>query len=266
MSHDRPLSGRTVLITGASRGIGAAIAQALAAMGAAVALTYRDNRAAAETLCVRIRSDHGVPAHAVQFDLTAPESATAGVDALLDTVVRSVDILVANAAAPYPKVPLLELSAEQLVTKIGHDIGAVHRLITALAPDMLERGYGRMILIGSLHANGPTAPGMAANGVTKAALAAYVGYAADELTGPGVTVNTIHPGYVVTEASSHLTAVIPLIEALTPAGRVGTPDDIAGAVAMLVRDEAAFLNGVCLPVSGGLNHPISFRRLNRGSL
>jgi 3-oxoacyl-[acyl-carrier protein] reductase len=126
--------------------------------------------------------------HAVPFDLTAPESAPAGVDGLLESVARiadSVDVLVANAAAPYPKVPLLELPTQQLATKVGQDIGVVHRLVTAVAPGMLERGYGRMILIGSLHARGLSAPGMTANGGSKAALAAYVGYAVDELTGPG---------------------------------------------------------------------------------
>jgi 3-oxoacyl-[acyl-carrier protein] reductase len=267
VNPERPLADRTALITGASRGIGAAIARALAAMGATVIATYRNDRAAAEELSVRLHAEHGVPVHAVPFDLTAPESAPAGVDGLLESVARiadSVDVLVANAAAPYPKVPLRELPAQQLATKVGQDIGAVHRLVTAVAPGMLERGYGRMILIGSLHAGGPSAPGMTANGVSKAALAAYVGYAVDELTGPGVTVNVIHPGYIATEASSHLPAAIPrTIEALTPAGRTGTPEDVAGVVAMLVRDEVDFLNGACIPVSGGLNHPVSFRRLQR---
>jgi 3-oxoacyl-[acyl-carrier protein] reductase len=265
MSSELPLSGRTALITGASRGIGSASARALAAMGATIIATYQRDRAAAEELSARIQAEHGVPVHVVAFDLTAPESSPTGVDGLLDAVARiggRVDVLVANAAAPYPKVPLLELTSQQLATKLGQDIGAVHRLTTALAPGMLERGYGRLIMIGSLHADGPSAPGMTANGVSKAALAAYVGYAADELTGPGVTANAIHPGYITTDASSHLPQAIPImIEALTPAGRVGTPEDVAGAVAMLVRDEAAFLNGTCFPVSGGLNHPVPFRRL-----
>jgi 3-oxoacyl-[acyl-carrier protein] reductase len=166
-------------------------------------------------------------------------------------IAEGVDVLVANAAAPYPKVPLLELPAQQLATKIGQDIGAIHRLVTAVAPGMLERRYGRMILIGSLHARGPSAPGMVANGVSKAALAVYVGYAVDELTGPGVTVNAIHPGYIACEASSHLPTKIPtMLEALTPVGRTGTPNDIAGVVAILVRDEAAFLNGAWTSPAG----------------
>jgi 3-oxoacyl-[acyl-carrier protein] reductase len=261
----KPLVGRTALITGASKGIGAASARALAAMGATVIATYRSDRAATEELSARIQAEHGVPVHAVPFDLTAPESAPESVSGLLESVARldvEVDVLVANAAAPYPKVPLLDLPARELATKLGQDIGVTHRLVTAVAPGMLERGYGRMILVGSLHADGPSAPGMAANGVSKAALAAYVAYAADELTGPGVTVNVLHPGYIATEASSHLPGAIrTMLEALTPAGRAGTPDDVAGVVALLAREEAAFLNGARIPVSGGLNHPVSFRRL-----
>ena len=125
----------------------------------------------------------------------------------------------ANAAAPYPRGGLPEISAQELATKIGQDVGTAHRLVTATAPGMVERGFGRIVLVGSLHADGPTAPGMTANGVSKAALAAYVGYAADELTGPGVTANIVHPGYVATEATGHLPAAIPaLLDALTPAG------------------------------------------------
>ncbi|WP_434439258.1 SDR family NAD(P)-dependent oxidoreductase [Lentzea sp. E54] len=269
MTADEHLRGRTALITGGSRGIGEATARALASMGATVVVTYRDGRTTAEDLAARLRTEHDVAAHAVRFDLTVSEREPGGACELLDTVGQIagyVDILVANAAAPYPKVPLRELSPVDLVTKIGQDIGATHRLVTAVAPIMLEREYGRIILVGSLHADGPSAPGMAANGVTKAALAAYAAFVADELTGPGVTVNTLHPGYIATDASSRLPAEIPrALEALTPAGRTGTPDDVAGAVAMLTRKEAAFVNGACIPVSGGLNHPVSFRRMTAGA-
>ncbi|MFI1158369.1 SDR family oxidoreductase [Streptomyces sioyaensis] len=265
MSVQRPLCGRTALVTGGSRGIGAAGARTLAAMGATVIATYRSDRAAAENLVHRLQAEYEVPVHVVPFDLAAPEAAPESADGLVESVARitpGVDVLVANAAAPYPHAPLLELSAQQLATKVGQDIAATHRLVTAVAPGMLERGYGRMILIGSLHAEGPCAPGMTANGVSKAALAAYARYAPDELTGPGVTVNVIHPGYIATEASSHLPpAIPPVLAALTPSGRTGTPDDIAGVVGILTRDEAAFLNGACIPVTGGLNQPVSLRHL-----
>ncbi|MFD7666049.1 SDR family NAD(P)-dependent oxidoreductase [Streptomyces sp. NPDC059788] len=269
MSPQRPPAGRTALVTGGNRGIGAACARTLAAMGATVIATYRSARAEADRLVRDLQAEHQVPAHALPFDLTAPETAPESTGGLLESVARlttGIDILVANAAAPYPHAPLLELPAQQLATKVGQDIAATHRLVTAVAPGMLERDYGRMILIGSLHAEGPSAPGMTANGVTKAALAAYARYAADELTGPGVTVNVIHPGYVATDAGSHLPPAIPtMLAALTPSGRTGTPDDIAGAIAMLTRDEAAFLNGACIPVTGGLNQPVPFRRLRPGS-
>ena len=98
--------------------------------------------------------------------------------------------------------------------------------------------------------------------MSKAALAAYARYAAEELTGPGVTVNVVHPGYVATEASGGMPPSIPaLLAALAPSGRTATPDDVADVVSLVVREEAAFLNGAWLPVAGGLNHPVSLRRL-----
>lgn len=268
MSGAEPLRGRTALVTGSGRGIGAESARVLAAMGAAVVVTYRSDRAQAEALCADLRAEHHVPAHALAFDLAADEADPASATGLLAEVAAvagAVDVLVVNAAAPYPQVPLRELTAAQLVTKVSQDVGSAHLLVTGVAPAMLERGYGRIVLIGSLHADGPTAPGMAASGVSKAALAAYVAYAVDELTGPGVTVNLLHPGYVSTEASSHLPAAVPAtIAGLTPSGRAGTPRDVAGAVSLLVREEAGFVNGSCLPVAGGLNHPVPLRRLPTG--
>lgn len=261
MNADRQLAGRTALVTGGSRGIGAACAGSLAALGADIVMTYRSGRAEAEDLAARLRARCSVAVHTLPLDLVAPES-VGTLSASVAAVTDGVDILVANAAAPYPQVALRDLSVEDLTAKLGQDLGVVHQLVTATAPRMVEQGYGRIVLIGSLHADGPSAPGMTANGVSKAALAAYVGYAVDELTGPGVTINIVHPGYVATEASGHLPPAIPaMLAALTPGGRVGTPDDVGGVVALLARPEAAFLNGAAIPVSGGLNHPVSLRRL-----
>ncbi len=157
------------------------------------------------------------------FDLAEPEGATA-LRGSVAGLAAAVDVLVTNAAAPYPHGPLVTLPAADLAAQVGQDLVATHRLVTATAPGMLDRGYGRVVLVGSLHADGPSAPGMAANGVSKAALAAYARYAADELTGPGVTINVVHPGYVATEASGDLPPAIPaLLAALAPSGRTATP-------------------------------------------
>ena len=261
MNPDRPLTGRTALITGAGRGFGAACAQALAALGSNIIATYRSDHGAAHDLAERLRARYAVTVQTLPLDLAAPDSIGTLV-ASAETTTGGIDILIPTAAAPYPQVALRDLTADNLTAKLGQDLGTVHQLVTATAPRMVEHGYGRIVLIGSLHADGPSAPGMTANGVSKAALAAYVGYAADELTGPGVTINIVHPGYIATQASSHLPPAIPaILTALTPAGRVGTPDDIGGIISLLARPEAAFLNGAAIPVSGGLNHPVSLRRL-----
>lgn len=265
MTDRRPPAARTALVTGASRGVGAAIAQALAAMGATIIATYRRDSDKAEELVDQLRTLHQVSAHAIPFDLSAPPEEPGGTTSLLEAVARvtsHVDILAANAAAPYPQVPLLELSAQQLIDKVSQDLAATHRLLTAFAPGMLDRRWGRIVFIGSLHLDGPTAPGMTASGVSKAAMATYASYAVDELTGPGVTINTIHPGYLATDATRHLPSAIPaLIKALTPAQRTGEPRDVAGALALLMRDEASFINGASIPVAGGLNHPVALQRL-----
>jgi 3-oxoacyl-[acyl-carrier protein] reductase len=238
------LSGRTALITGGSRGIGAAIARKLAALGADIIVTYQSNAVAANEVAVECGG------RAVQFSVTEP----------VDGLASRADIVVANAAAPYPKLPLAELPVSALTAKITADVGCLHRLVTHFVPGM--RGYGRVIVIGSMHARGPFAPGMTANGVTKAALEAYVSYAVEEFASPGVTFNTVHPGYIATDLSSGLPPAIPeWLGRLTPSGREGLPSDVAGVVAMLADPGMDFVNGATIPVSGGLNHPVSFRRV-----
>ena len=257
----RPLAGRTALITGGSRGIGAAVTRALANRGADVVLTYRSEHAAAAALAEHCRSSAHVAAHPLCFDTTVPAAAQGLLEAVGD-LAAAVDVLVINAAAPFSRAPLTQLPSTTLISKISTDLEVVHQLVTGLAPGMLERGFGRVVVIGSLHAEGPSAPGMAANGVAKAALAAYVDYAVDELTGPGVTINTVHPGYIATEGSSGVPPAIPaLLARLTPAARAGRPDDVAAVVAMLTSPEAEFLNGARIPVTGGLNHPLPLRRV-----
>lgn len=256
-SVHRPLAGRTALVTGGGRGIGAATVHALAARGADIVLTYRSDRASATRVAELCRSEHGVQADALAFDSTAPSGA-----AELITLAPRADVLVVNAAAGYPKQPLVKLSTQDLTAKVTSDLAALHEFVTHFAPGMLDRGYGRIVVVGSMHAYGPSAPGMTANGVTKAALAAYVDYAVEELTGPGVTINTVHPGYIATDLSAHLPPAIPaLLQRITPSGRAGVAADIAGVVAMLTGADAEYVNGARIPVSGGLNHPVSLARL-----
>jgi 3-oxoacyl-[acyl-carrier protein] reductase len=241
-----PLAGRTALVTGGSRGIGAATARKLAELGADLVITYRDNAEAARKV---VAECGGV---AKRFDITDP------VDGLADEV----DIVVSNATSAGLFTPLIDLTAEQLTGTIATDVTALHRLVTRFVPGMLARGYGRVIVIGSIHAYGPNAPHMTANGVSKAALEHYVTYAVDELTGPGVTINTVHPGHIATDMSSHMSAVAKAaIKRLTPSGRTGVPDDVAAVVAALSLPDMGFVNGAVIPVAGGLNTAVAIDRV-----
>jgi 3-oxoacyl-[acyl-carrier protein] reductase len=127
---------------------------------------------------------------------------------------------------------------------------------------MYERGFGRLLVISSVRVLGPTSPGVSAHGITKAALEAYVRWAADELGGDGVTVNALRLGFVDTAS----TASVPpqardRLAVANPAARLGTPADIAAAASLLAQPAAGWVNGAIIPVTGGLNHPLNLARM-----
>ena len=255
-----PLAGRAALITGGSRGIGAASASALASLGAHVVLTYRFDIDAGQRLVDKI-TEAGGSAEGRRLDIADPTDIAAFAGALAASE-RPIDILVANAAAGYPKVPLKDLDVSDLTDKVTADLRATHLLTTALAPTMRARGFGRLIYVSSGHADGPTAPGMTANGTSKAALEAYVTFVVDELTGNGVTANIVRPGLVATHATrGRLPAPVRgVLTAATPAAREATPADIAEVIAFLAS-AGEMVNGVRIPVTGGLNTALSVRRI-----
>ena len=253
-----PLAGRTALVTGGSRGIGAATARALAHLGAHVVLTYRSSRSEAEVVAKTCRATAG-SADVLPADLDGRD----GVDALITGLAGTdVDIVVDNAVAPLPRAGILELETQQILDKVTADLAILHRLIQALTPGMHQRGFGRIIAITSGHAIGPTAPGMTAHGVTKAAVEALVRYAAAEVGHSGVTVNAVRPGFVDTDASRDVPAEVR--EAMTraiPARRVATAEDIAGVVSLVAQPASGWVNGVAIPAAGGLNYPIDWARV-----
>ncbi|MEU8031233.1 SDR family oxidoreductase [Streptomyces sp. NPDC049099] len=259
----RPLEGKVALVTGGSRGIGAATSLALADQGADVVLTYRSSLDEATSVAQACEAK-GVKATVLQADLDDPACPQALVSAVSETVPQ-LDVVVSNACASYPRKPLPQLDPDALGAKVRADVVLLHHLATAFVPPMRERGFGRLVVISSGSSWGPTAPGLAAHGVTKAALEAYVRYAADELGGPGVTINGLALGFVQTQASAAVPQ--PAREALaraTPAGRLGTPQDIAGAVTLLTQPTAEWINGTTIPVTGGLNYPLNLFRVSGG--
>jgi gluconate 5-dehydrogenase len=247
---DFGLPGRVALVTGASRGLGWAIAQALAGAGARVLLCAR-GAAAAEERAAALRGD-GAAAEALPFDVTDPAAVDAAFAAIRARHGR-LDILVNNAGITVRK-PLLEHSDADWAAVLDTDLTACFRLSREAARLMVTRGWGRIVMVSSIASlvARPTIPGYV---TAKAALNGLVRALAVELAPRGVTVNAVAPGYFPTEANQIVRddrAFYDWICRRTPAGRWGDPAELGGAVVFLASPAASYCTGAVLMVDGGL--------------
>ncbi len=239
------LDGKTALITGASGGIGAAIARTLHLQGATVVLS--GTRADALAALV---AELGDRAHACPADLRDPAAADALVQAA-EAAAGTLDILVNNAGFTKDMLAL-RMKDEDWQSVLDVDLTAPFRLARAVLRGMLKRRAGRIIGISSIVGSTGN-PGQANYSAAKAGLVAMSKSLAQEVGSRGITVNVVAPGFVQTamteglapEQKQRLTAGIPL-------GRMGQPDDIAAAVAYLASNEAAWVTGATLHVNGGM--------------
>lgn len=243
----KPLTGKVALVTGGSRGIGAATARALADHGADVAISYAASAGKAEAL-VRELEDKGVKAAAFQAD----QADRAQVEGLIKKVMDRLghlDILVNNAgvavtgAVDNPQNDLAKFDRLYAV-----NIGGVVDAIRAAARVMADGG--RIISISSIAATRPGFPGLADYSATKAALVGYTKGAARDLAPRNITVNVVQPGAVETD----MAPTGPLAEELlanTALGRFGRPEEIAAAVVFLASPAASYITGTAVVVDGG---------------
>ncbi|MGC8787082.1 MAG: 3-oxoacyl-[acyl-carrier-protein] reductase [Anaerolineae bacterium] len=245
----RELTGKVAVVTGASRGIGRAIAIKLASLGAKVVVNYRSNQAAAEEVVRQIQGMGG-EAIAVQADVSVYEEAQQLIQSALDHFGR-LDILVNNAGTTRDTL-LVRMSEEDWDVVIKTNLKGAFNCTKAAQRAMIKQRYGRIVNITSI-AGLAGNPGQANYAAAKAGLVGFTKALAKELGSRNITVNAVAPGYVPTD----LTATLPPelvakgIE-MTPLGRPGTPEDIANAVAFLVSDEASYITGQVLSVDGGL--------------
>jgi NAD(P)-dependent dehydrogenase (short-subunit alcohol dehydrogenase family) len=237
----------TALITGATSGIGAAIATRLANDGFRIAVSGR-NEMRGTTVVDTIRADGG-DAVFVPADLAIPGEGAGLAVRASEALGGQVDVLINNAGI-YRFAPVAELAAGDAEEMIRTNVLAVQELVTALAPDMVARGSGTIINISSMMAN-KSIVGSAFYGATKAAIDLLTGGWAMELGPHGVRVNAVSPGPIHTGGTVDFDDFIDQLGDGLPSRRAGQPEDIAAAVAFLVSEEAAFVQGTTLGVDGG---------------
>lgn len=249
-------AGKTVLITGASRGIGAAIAEAFAAENASVVVNYLQNVQAAEATVAACNA-RGGNALAVQADVTDPVEARRLV-AKTEDVFGKIDVLVHNAFAPFifsaeQRKLFWDLDWDAFQAQIDGSVKAAHGMVQAVLPKMLERAEGTIITIATNLIANPLVPYHDYT-TAKSALVGFSRNLAMELGPLGIRVNTVCPGLVYpTAASRHVKEKLKTsLIAQTPMRRIATPEDVAGPVLFLASSWARFMTGQTLYVDGGV--------------
>ena len=236
------LSGRTALVTGSTRGLGLALARALAVAGARVAINGR-SREAVEAVTASFEDAVAAP-----FDVTDEDAVSAAVGAL-----GQVDVLVNNAGITLRR-PLEHLSLAEWERMLAVNLTSAFLVARAVAPGMIERGSGKIVNVGSVMSE-LARPTVGPYAATKGALKLLTQSMCAEWARHGIQANGIGPGYFRTELTEPLQAdgeFDAWLRARVPAGRWGEPHELAGAVVFLASAASDFVNGQMLYVDGGL--------------
>jgi 3-oxoacyl-[acyl-carrier protein] reductase len=247
MTATAPLAGHTAVVTGASRGIGRAVALELAASGATVVVNYAASAAAADAVVAQITAAGG-QAYALQADVSQEDQ----VDQLVTTVLErsgSIDVLVNNAGITRDGL-LMRLKTEDWRAVLDLNLTGVFLCTRAVTRPMLRQKRGRIVNITSVVGLTGNA-GQTNYAAAKAGVVGFTLSTARELASRGITVNAVAPGFIATDMTSHLNAE-GLLNSI-PLGRYGEPAEVAGAVRFLAADTAAaYITGQVLQVDGGM--------------
>jgi 3-oxoacyl-[acyl-carrier protein] reductase len=248
---DLKLKGKVAVVTGGGRGIGRAIVEVLAAEGATVAIVDRDNIDRAQSLAAEIGDGA-----AFRADVADPADVGRATEAIVERFGR-IDVLVNNAGTLSRK-PILEDSFEDWDRVLKTNLYGCYNCSRAVAAGMIERGFGRIVNLSSIHGRVAKA-GMGSYCTSKAAIDMFTKQLAVELAPHGVTVNAVAPGTISTEINIPLyKSTKPEDVALqqatlkrVPVGRIGEPEDIGRAVAFLASEAAPYVTGAVFYVDGG---------------
>ena len=228
---------RVVLVTGGNRGIGRAIAERFVREGYRVAVTARSGEGPEGTLTVR----------ADVTDAAAIDAAFTEVEQQLGPV----EIVVANAGITKDTL-LMRMSEDDFDSVVATNLGGTFRVVKRASKGMLRARFGRVILISSVVGLYGSA-GQVNYSASKSALVGFARSLTRELGGRGITANVVAPGFIETDMTAELPEETQKqYKASIPAGRFATPDEVAGAVAWLAGDDAAYISGAVIPVDGGL--------------
>lgn len=243
------LEGKKALVTGASRGIGRAIALALAAEGADIAVNYAGNQAAAEAVAAEIEA-MGRKAIIIQADISSNEAATAMVEQVAKEFGR-VDILVNNAGITRDGL-LMRMKEADWDAVLTTNLKGVFNCTKAAIKYMMKQKAGHIVNISSVVGVNGNA-GQANYAAAKAGVIGFTKATAKELAARGITVNAVAPGFIQTDMTAVLNEKqVEAMQATIPLKRLGEPEDIAKAVVFLASDDANYITGQTLNVDGGM--------------
>jgi 3-oxoacyl-[acyl-carrier protein] reductase len=241
------LSNRIALVTGASRGIGRAIAQRLATQGALVVVAARGDHAHGTAEAIAAAGGRAEP---VALDVTEPGAIEGAVAGILERHGR-IDVLVSNAGITRDQL-LLRMKRDDWDAVLATNLTATFALTQAVLKPMLRQRAGRIVAISSVVGQMGNA-GQANYAASKAGLIGFCKSVAREVASRQITVNVVAPGLIETDMTRGLAADAQQDwSARIPLGRLGTPDDVAAAVCFLASDEAAYITGHVLAVNGGM--------------
>jgi 3-oxoacyl-[acyl-carrier protein] reductase len=245
----RPLESQVALVTGASRGIGRAVAVHLGAAGATVLVNYLANEAAAEETVELVRASGG-SANAARFDVGDAEAVKASIGNIVDQQGR-IDILVNNAGLAVDAL-LLRLKEEDWERALRTNLTGVFLCTKATIRAMIRARYGRIVNVTSVVAEMGNA-GQAAYAAAKAGVIGFTKSIAREVASRGISVNAVAPGFVETDMTAALDeGQKTFYTNVIPAGRIARPDEVAAAVGFLASPAAGYITGHVLHVNGGL--------------